>query len=74
MKRVREDEGTGLPTLMKKARAHDKTLASEAAKFNEMVLRKLQRAFETDPEVDLFSQIPTGYSSRLAGKKEQDEG
>ena len=74
MKRSREDEDTCPPTSMKKARAHDTTTASEAAKFNQMVLRKLQRAFEIDPEVDLLSKFPTGYSTRLAGRKEQDEG
>ena len=73
MKRSREDEDTGPPTSTKKARAHDKILASEAAKFNQMVLRKLQRAFETDPEDDLLSKFPSGYSTRLAGRKEQDE-
>ena len=74
MKRSREDDDNGTPTPAKKARAHDKTPASEAAKFNHMILRKLQRAFETDPDIDLLSKFPTGYSTRLAGRKEQDEG
>ena len=74
MKRVRGDEDSDPPTSAKKARAHDKTPASQAAKFNHMVLRKIQRAFELDPEDDLLSKFPTGYSTRLAGKKEQDEG
>ena len=74
MKRVREDEDNGPPSPTKKRRAQDNTLASEAAKFNQMVLRKLQRAFESNPEDDLLSKFPSGYSTRLAGRKEQDEG
>ena len=74
MKRSREVEDIGPPLSTKKARAHDENLASEAAKFNQMVLRKIQRAIETDPEDDLLSKFPSGYSTRLAGRKEQDEG
>ena len=74
MKRVREDEDAGPPAPTKKPRAQDYTPVSEAAKFNQVVLRKIQRAFETDPGVDLLSKFPTGYITRLAGRKEQDEG
>ena len=74
MKRVREDEDNGPSPPTKKPRAQDNTQASEAAKFNQMVLRKLQRAFEANPEDDLLSKFPSGYSTRLAGRKEQDEG
>ncbi|OCK73105.1 kinase-like protein [Lepidopterella palustris CBS 459.81] len=41
----------------------------EAAKFNSMILRKLQKAFAEDPEVDLLSKFPSKYSIRLAEKK-----
>lgn len=47
---------------------------SEAAQFNRMVLRKLQKAIEADPEVDLASKLPTNYSSRLAERKKEDQG
>jgi hypothetical protein len=42
---------------------------SEASRFNQMVLKKLQKALEADPEVDLASKIPSSYSSRLAHRK-----
>lgn len=47
---------------------------SEAAQFNRMVLRKLQKAIEADPEVDLASKLPANYSSRLAERKKEDQG
>jgi hypothetical protein len=47
---------------------------SEAAQFNRMVMRKLQKAIEADPEVDLASKLPTSYSSRLADRKEESKG
>jgi len=36
-------------------------IESEAAQFNRMVMRKLQKAIEADPEVDLASKLPTTY-------------
>ncbi|KAF2254382.1 hypothetical protein BU26DRAFT_500151 [Trematosphaeria pertusa] len=42
---------------------------SEASQFNRMVMKKLQKALEADPEVDLASKIPSSYSSRLAHRK-----
>ena len=46
----------------------------EAAQFNRMVMRKLQKAIEADPEVDLASKLPTNYSSRLAHRKKENKG
>jgi hypothetical protein len=42
---------------------------SEASRFNQMIMRKLQKALDADPEVDLASKIPSSYSSRLALRK-----
>ena len=39
---------------------------SEAAKFNARTLRKLQAAVSHDPEIDLATQMPINYSSRLS--------
>lgn len=47
---------------------------SSAARFNDQVLRKLQKALAADPEADLLDRIPVGYSNRLAEKKEQKIG
>ena len=44
-------------------------LDSAAAKFNVAAMRKLQRALEADPEVDLANALPLMYSSRLASRK-----
>jgi hypothetical protein len=44
-------------------------IESEAAQFNRMVLRKLQKAIAADPEIDLTSKLPTNYSIRLAERK-----
>jgi phage tail sheath gpL-like len=50
------------------------SIESEAARFNRIVMRKLQKAIEADPEVDLTSKLPTGYSLRLAGRKKGKQG
>jgi phage tail sheath gpL-like len=50
------------------------SIESEAARFNRIVMRKLQKAIEADPEVDLASKLPTGYSLRLAGRKKGKQG
>lgn len=42
---------------------------SEATRFNQLVMRKLRKAMDTDPEVDLASKIPLNYSVRLAERK-----
>ncbi|CAF9934667.1 MAG: hypothetical protein ALECFALPRED_006055 [Alectoria fallacina] len=65
-KKARAEEDTGHSPTRKKARAEEETDTSEAAKFNDRVLRKLQRAFAADPEGDLLANFPTGYSTRLA--------
>ncbi|KAI4167669.1 MAG: hypothetical protein LQ343_007023 [Gyalolechia ehrenbergii] len=61
---------------MKKNRLHGQASlqpwTSSATRFNAVVLRKLQKAITKDPEVDLISIIPTGYSVRLMGMKEQE--
>ncbi len=74
MKRSRVDEDTDLASAAKKARPDQGNHTSEAAKFNGIVLRKLQRAFAVDPETDLQANFPTGYSARLTGRKKQDDG
>lgn len=74
MKRFRADEDSSPPATAKKARVDEGTHVSSAAKFNDMVLRKLQRAFAANPEDDLLAKFPTEYSTRLAGRKKQDEG
>ena len=67
MKRTHADEDHGSPNT-KKARPNPDTYTSEAAKFNNMVLRKLEKAYAVDPEDDLLARFPSGYSMRLAGK------
>jgi hypothetical protein len=49
-------------------------IESEAAQFNRMVMRKLQKAIEADPEVDLASKLPKTYSLRLADRKKEIKG
>ncbi|KAJ5088846.1 hypothetical protein N7456_012462 [Penicillium angulare] len=44
---------------------------SKARRFNERTLKKLQAAFELDPEVDLVTKLPTDYSNRLDGWRSQ---
>ena len=73
MKRIRAAEDAGLPNT-KKTRPHPETCITEAAKFNNMVLRKLQRAYVVDPEADLLAAFPSGYSTRLADRRKQNEG
>ncbi len=56
----------------KRPRSHDDSdasNASEAANFNATVLRKIRRAFEEDPEIDISTVLPSNYSSRLASRK-----
>ena len=67
MKRTRADEDHGSPNV-KNARPDPDTYTSEAAKFNNMIIRKLQKAYAIDPEDDLLARFPSGYSMRLAGK------
>lgn len=74
MRRIRADDDPGPLTATKKVRADEEISVSDAAKFNDRVLRKLQRAFAANPEDDLLANFPTGYSTRLAGRKKQDEG
>lgn len=38
---------------------------SRAARLNTNVLRKLQAAFDNNPEVDLLTKMPQDYSTRL---------
>jgi hypothetical protein len=39
---------------------------SLAGQLNRMIMKKLQKAFKADPEVDLTSLIPSSYETRLA--------
>lgn len=47
---------------------------SEVAQFNRLVMKKLQRAIEADPEVVLASKLPMRYSLRLADRKKENKG
>ena len=49
-------------------------IESEAARFNQIVMRKLQKAIEADPEVDTAFELPTNYSLRLAGRRKEKKG
>lgn len=73
MKRIRADEDAG-PHDTKKARPDPGIHITQAAKFNHMVLQKLQNAYQRNPEDDLPAKFPSGYSTRLAGRRKQDEG
>lgn len=39
---------------------------SKTARFNAHTVRKLQAAINHDPEIDLTTQMPMNYTSRLA--------
>ncbi|CEL05819.1 hypothetical protein ASPCAL06932 [Aspergillus calidoustus] len=41
------------------------TKPSKATRFNARILKKLQDAIASDPEVDLVTKLPTEYSTRL---------
>lgn len=47
--------------------AHDKAMRSQSdiAKYNSSVLRKLEKAFAANPDVNLLSKISTSYASAL---------
>ena len=55
--------------MSQKRKLHDsnsqKRPESRAAKFNVHIIKKLQAAIDRDPEIDLTTQIPTNYTSRL---------
>jgi hypothetical protein len=55
-KRAREESDTPNPNVAK----------SKAARFNLLTLKRLQAAINNDPEVDLTSKFPSGYSDRLS--------
>jgi hypothetical protein len=38
---------------------------SKAARFNARILKKVQDAIASDPEVDLVTKLPADYSTRL---------
>lgn len=42
---------------------------SDAANFNERVLRKVQKALAKDPQADITTLLPLDYSARLASRK-----
>lgn len=73
MKRIRSDEDAG-PHNTKKARPGPEINITEAAKFNHMVFQKIQKAYTINPEDDLLAKFPSGYSTRLASRRKQDEG
>jgi hypothetical protein len=41
------------------------TKPSKATRFNARILKKIQDAIASDPEVDLVTKLPTEYSTRL---------
>lgn len=47
----------------------DPPVGSPACQFNRMIMKKLQKALEEDPEVDLTSKISLSYANRLAARK-----
>ena len=49
----------------------DPPATSAAFQLNRMVLKRLQKALEADPEVDLTSKIPSTYADRLAARKSE---
>lgn len=49
-------------------------ISSDASRFNDMLLKKLQRALNKDPEANLADLFPSDYASRLAGKKRKGSG
>jgi hypothetical protein len=62
-------------TLSRKRKAgeeesNDEPKLSPAARFNQSVLMKLQRALDADPETNLLDLFPNNYAGRLAGRKE----
>ena len=67
MKRTHTDEDH-TSAIMKKVRLDQNTYTSEAAKFNNMVLRKLEKVYDEDPEDNLLARFPSEYSLRLAAK------
>ena len=44
---------------------------SESSAYNARVFRKIQKHLAADPDVDILSLLPTGYSDRLAEKKKR---
>lgn len=49
---------------------NDDNLPNDAAGYNKRILRKLERAFARQPDLDLSSALPPRYRSRLASKKQ----
>lgn len=49
-------------------------ISSDAARFNHMLLKKLEKAFEKDQETNLMDLIPSNYSSRLTEKRKKRSG
>ncbi|KAK4493935.1 hypothetical protein PRZ48_015121 [Zasmidium cellare] len=47
--------------------AHDKAMNSQSdiAKYNSGILRKLEKAFAANPEIDLLSKLPASYTEAL---------
>ena len=72
MKRTRADEDDDPP----KMKPNLDRVISEAARFNNTVLRKLEKSYAVDPEDDLLARFPSGYSMRLADRirKTQNQG
>lgn len=42
---------------------------TEAAQLNTLVMKRLEKALASNPEVDLLSLFPSTYSTRLAKRK-----
>lgn len=68
MKRIHADEDAR-PHNSQKARPDPETHITEAAKFNRMVLQKIQTAYTIDPEDDMLAKFPSGYSIRLVSRR-----
>lgn len=49
-------------------------ISSDAARFNDRLLKKLQRALDKDSEANLMDLFPSNYASRLAEKRRKRSG
>ena len=45
---------------------------SKAARFNAHTIKRLQATMCNDPEIDLTTQMPMDYSSRLTDMRSED--
>lgn len=51
-----------------------KPFETAAADFNRMIIKKLAKVLEANPEIGLLSVFPSTYSIRLAQRKSDENG